>query len=137
MLVMHPNVIYRYGGPAEFQLLLPTMRSGRNPDVAVVLKAKSKSVREDRPPSLVVEVVSRGRDAQKRDYLTKREEYLAYGIEEYWIVDPIKKRVVVLIRDGDAWVERVFSGNQKAQGLVLPGFWARPNEQWKAAAEKP
>ncbi len=82
-------------------------------------------------------MVSSGREAQKRDYVTKREEYLAYGIEEYWIVDPIKKRVVVLIRDGDAWVERVFTGNQKAQGLVLPGFSARPNDLWKAAAQKP
>ena len=27
----------------------------------------------------------------KRDYEVKREEYLAYGLLEYWIVDPLKR----------------------------------------------
>src|SRR5438132_13084614 len=31
----HPGVIYRYGGGAEFQLRLPGMISGRNPDLGV------------------------------------------------------------------------------------------------------
>jgi Uma2 family endonuclease len=133
----HPGLIYRIGGAGEFQLLLPTMLSGRNPDVAVVLKGRSRNARESRYPALVVEVVSPGREAHKRDYVTKREEYLAYGIDEYWIVDTIKKQVMVLVRDGDAWIEQIYKGNQPAQGLVLPGFSVRPNDLWKAAAEKP
>ena len=46
--------------------------------------------------------------------------------------------MTVLIRDGDAWVERVFKAGQVAEGLVLPGFrvasptWARPaDRRWR------
>ena len=99
------------------------MVSGRNPDVAVVLRGTPKDHRGRRPPVLAVEVVSDGGEA--RDYQTKREEYLAFGLREYWIVDPQARRVTVLIRDGDAWVERVFQGDQTIESLVLPGFAGR------------
>ena len=47
-------------------------------------------------PSLVAEVVSRR--GETRDYVTKREEYLALGIPEYWIVDPRDRRVTEILR---------------------------------------
>ncbi|WP_016950964.1 Uma2 family endonuclease [Anabaena sp. PCC 7108] len=50
------------------------------------------------PPLLVVEVVSPNQAS--RDYRYKRSEYAARGIAEYWIVDPIDKKVTVL-----EWVE--------------------------------
>ena len=106
----------------EFRLWLPGMVSGRNPDVAVVLQGAPKDIRGRRVPALAVEVVSAGGEA--RDYETKREEYLAYGLLEYWIVDPQARKVTVLVRDGDAWVERVFQGDQPIASLVLPGFAA-------------
>ncbi len=123
-----PGVIKRSGGAAEFRLWLPGMVSGRNPDVAVVLRNTPRDHRGHRPPVLVFEVVSRGGEA--RDYQVKREEYLAFGLREYWIVDPRARRVTVLIRDGDAWIERVFQGEQAAQGLVLPGFALPLAELW-------
>jgi Uma2 family endonuclease len=124
----HPGLIQRYGGAGEFQLLLPGMISGRNPDVAVVLKGTPKDPRGRRPPSLAIEVVSAG--SETRDYHTKREEYLAYGLREYWIVDPQARKVTVLLRDGSVWVERVFQGEQVIESLVLPGFGARVDELW-------
>src|SRR5436309_1985924 len=54
----HPEIICRYGGGSEFRLWLPGMISGRNPDVAVVLKGTPKDTRGRRPASLAVEVVS-------------------------------------------------------------------------------
>src|SRR4051812_33849901 len=57
----HPGIIYRYGGAAEFHLWLPTMASGRNPDIAVALSNTAKDDEGDRPPSLAIEVVSRGK----------------------------------------------------------------------------
>ena len=104
------------------------MISGRNPDVAVVLRNTPKDHRGHRPPVLAFEVVSKGGEA--RDYQVKREEYLAFGLREYWIVDPLARRVTVLIRDGDAWIERVFQGEQAAEGLVLPGFALPLAELW-------
>lgn len=131
----HPRRIDRYGGGNEFRLWVPGMGSGRNPDVAVALRATPLDVRGRRPASLVVEIVSEGAEAHDRDYNTKRDEYLAYGLREYWIVDPILRRVAVLVRDGDIWVERTFAGDQAAEGLVLPGFAVRLPELWAAAEE--
>ncbi len=132
----HPGMIYRYGGGGEFRLWMPGMISGRHPDVAVVLQGTPKDHRGRRPPSLTMEVVSAGSQARDRDYHAKREEYLAFGLREYWIVDPETHRVVVLRRDGDAWVERAFVDGQAAEGLVLPGFavpvadlWLMPDDE--------
>ena len=44
-----------------------------------------------------------------RDYVEKREEYLALGVKEYWIVDAGKQQIVILRRH--AWqVERASLG---------------------------
>lgn len=45
-------------------------------------------------PNLVVEVTS---DNWREDYIRKRAEYALIDIPEYWIVDPNKKRVRILI----------------------------------------
>ncbi|MBX6316159.1 MAG: Uma2 family endonuclease [Isosphaeraceae bacterium] len=126
----HPGLIHRAGGAGEFRLWLPGRISGRNPDVAVVLRGTPKNPRGRRPPALVMEVVSEESEAHQRDYHTKREEYLAYGLFEYWIVDPEARRVTVLLRDGPIWVERVFVAGQAAEGLVLPGFAVPLSDLW-------
>ena len=131
----YPNRIFRAGGGDAFRLYLPQMVSARHPDVSVTTQGTPRHRRERRPPSLAIEVVSPGSDARQRDYVTKREEYLAYGLLEYWIVDPFERKVIVLVRDGDTWNERVFAGEQAAEGLVLPGFRIPLPELW-AAAEK-
>jgi Uma2 family endonuclease len=126
----HPGVIYRAGGGAEFRLWLPALISGRNPDVAVALRITPRGSRGRRPPSLVFEVVSEGNEAHERDYVTKRAEYLAYGLSEYWIVDLQTKTVTVLIRDGDIWVEQFYRDDQQAVSLVLPGLVIRLPDLW-------
>jgi Uma2 family endonuclease len=124
----HPGVIRRYGGGNEFRFWLPGMISGRNPDLGVVLQGAPKDWRGRRVPALAAEVVSRG--SIKRDYVTKREEYLAYGLQEYWIVDPLKRQVTVLTRRGDTWDEAVFRDDQVIVSLVLPEFTTTVAELW-------
>jgi Uma2 family endonuclease len=124
----HPDIILRYGGGSEFQFVLPRMISGRNPDLAVVLRGAPKDWRGRRIAALAAEVVSRG--SVKRDYETKREEYLAYGLLEYWIVDPLERKVTVLTRRGDTWSEAVFRDDQVIASLVLPGFATTVAELW-------
>ena len=125
----HPDYIYRYGGGNEFRLWLPGLVSGRNPDLAVVLRHAPKDRRGRRLPVLAAEVVSRS--SIERDYVIKREEYLAYGLLEYWIVDPIERKVTVLTRDGDVWAEQVVRGDQVIPSLVLPGFLTTVDELWR------
>jgi Uma2 family endonuclease len=124
----HPGVILRYGGGNEFRFWLPHMISGRYPELGVVLRGALKDWRGRRLPALAAEVVSHG--SVKRDYEFKREEYLAYGLLEYWIVDPLKRIVTVLTRRGDAWNEAVYSEQQVMISLVLPGLKTTVAELW-------
>jgi Uma2 family endonuclease len=124
----HPGVIFRYGGGAEFRIPLPGLISGRNPDMGVVLQGAPKDRRGRRIPVLAAEVVSRS--SLRRDYETKREEYLACGLLEYWIVDPLKLQVTVLTRRGDVWDEQVFRDEQVITSLVLPGLATTVAELW-------
>jgi Uma2 family endonuclease len=124
----HPGVIHRYGGGSEFRFVIPGMISGRNPDLGVVLGGAAKDARGRRLPALAAEVVSRS--SVKRDYEIKRDEYLAYGLHEYWIVDPLKLQVTVLIRRGDAWNKMVFRDEQVIGSLVLPHFATTVAELW-------
>jgi Uma2 family endonuclease len=126
----NPGVVFRAGGAGEFRLWLPSMVSRRNPDVAVALKNTPKDPRGWRPPTLVMEVVSKGSEAHERDYATKREEYLAFGIREYWIVDPQTRLVTILVRDGDAWVEHVFREEQQATSFILSGLAIKVADLW-------
>jgi Uma2 family endonuclease len=126
----HPGIILRAGGGSEYRLWLPSLISGRNPDVAVTLRNTPKDRRGRRPPSLVMEVVSEGSESHHRDHVTKREEYLVFGIREYWVVDPEARSVVQLVRDGDAWVEQKLQGGQKVASLVLPGLEVAVASLW-------
>jgi Uma2 family endonuclease len=129
----HPGIIERAGGGGEFRFWLPGMMSGRHPDVGVVLRGTPKDWRGRRPAALAFEVVSEGREARDCDYIAKRAEYLAYGLREYWIVDPVTKSVTILIRDGDSWIERVYQDDEQAVSLVLPGFSIRVADLWHEA----
>ncbi len=84
---------------------------------------------------MAFEVVAKGAEARERDNVTKRVEYLAYGLLEYWIVDPQDRTVTVLIRDGDAWREQVYRDDQQAPSLVLPGFALRVSDLWNEIEE--
>ncbi len=132
----HPGVIHRAGGGSEYRFRLPVMQSGRHPDVAVTLRNTPRDWRGLRRASLAFEVVSTGAEARERDYVIKRAEYLAYGLLEYWIVDPWERTVTVLVRDGDSWREQVYRNDQGAEGLVLPGFMVRVADLWAAIEEE-
>ncbi|MBE9229104.1 Uma2 family endonuclease [Phormidium sp. LEGE 05292] len=62
------------------------------------------------PPLLAFEVVSP--ESVSRDYRFKRSEYAALEIPEYWIVDPMKSKVTVLLWEEGLYEETVFIGNQ-------------------------
>lgn len=117
-----PGTVYYAASGADCALRLPGMESERHPDRAVYLTAPPEG---DQPwnhwaPDLVVEVVSKG--GEERDYKEKREEYLAAGVREYWIVEPEDQSVLVLTRRGDVWEERALRTSDTLRSSVLPGF---------------
>ncbi len=128
----HPGSIDRFGGGGEFYLRVPAMRSGRHPDLGVVLVDTPSDDRGRDKPSLVAEVVSAGSKA--RDYQSKRQEYLAFGIRAYWIVDLYKREVTILVRreggEPATWDEHVIGGDAVIASDVLPGFVTTAAELW-------
>ena len=70
------------------------------------------------PPLLVVEMVSPKQEA--RDYRYKRTEYAGRHIAEYWIVDPIAQKVILLEWVEGLYEERVYLGNEAMISPFLP-----------------
>ena len=113
------------------EIQVPILREGdsanRYPDLVVLrpehilLTASRLTITLDMPPpQLVVEVVSPGRVGRDRDYISKRSQYAARSIPEYWIVDPQEQMIIVLRLESDQYVEvGVFQGEQV---LVSPTF---------------
>ena len=132
----HPGLILRIGRGSDVQYILPELQTDRNPDLAVVFRAiETVDPRGRRLSVLGVEVVSPGNRARSRDYEAKREDYLAVGLLEYWIVDPDERQVMVLVRrelDGVAgWEERIFQGGEVIVSDLLPGFAGTVEELWR------
>lgn len=130
----HPKKILRLAHGSDVRLLIPELDSDRHPDLGVIFRGAPLNRRGRQIPALVVEVVSPGREAHQRDYQEKREEYLALGIAEYWIVDLQTRQVTVLVRHdqpgGPAWDERVFVGDEVIASVLLPGFAGRVSDLW-------
>ncbi|HEX8204379.1 MAG TPA: Uma2 family endonuclease [Isosphaeraceae bacterium] len=124
----HPGVIVLKAGSGECRLRLPGMQSDRHPDQAIYLSSPPPGLKPWTRwvPDIVVEVVSRR--GEDRDYVEKREEYLRAGVREYWILDPIKRRMLVLQRAGDVWRERVVKADVAYRTRLLPGLVVRPSE---------
>lgn len=128
----NPEVIRRVPEGSGVQLVIPEWESERHPDLSVIFLNTPPNERGRRMPRLVIEVVSPGRSARDRDYLTKREEYLTFGIEEYWIVDPELRQVKVNSRSvsGNAWVDRDFRDDEVIESGLLKGFGVRVGSLW-------
>jgi Uma2 family endonuclease len=76
-------------------------------------------------PTIVVEFVSADRRDRLRDYEEKRDEYLAIGVCESWVVDRFLRKLTVFrpgIRPGDGFDSLVFDESQSYESPILPGF---------------
>jgi Uma2 family endonuclease len=106
------------------------------PDVGYVCAKRLHLVQEnhmDGGPDIAVEVVTR--DSRSRDYGEKRELYESAGVMEYWIVDPLQRRVEFL-RLQDGKYELVpLENNCIFRSQVVPGLWI--NIEWLLAKPVP
>jgi Uma2 family endonuclease len=74
-------------------------------------------------PNLMVEFVSPGSRNAKRDRVLKRRVYGKQCVQEYWIVDPLKRSVEVY-RLSEESLELVvaLTGNEELVSPLLPGL---------------
>ena len=97
----------------------------REPDVVFMLTEHASRMGNDfwDGADLVMEVVS---DKNRpHDIKKKRIEYAKAGIPEYWIVDPKKETITVLVLKGRSktYTELgTFKKGQRAASKLLPGF---------------
>lgn len=97
----------------------------RVPDIAVIRQrneGRVKSTHIDGPPDLVVEIVSP--DSQDRDRREKFHEYQAGGVPEYWIVDPVSKRLDAF-RLNEGVYELYPPVEDRVEAAALPGLYVR------------
>lgn len=94
------------------------------PDVLVVLNANLDKATEDGvigAPDLVVEVISPY--SGPHDRITKYEKYARAGIPEYWLANPEKRTVeVMVLEDGTYRSPGIFQGQDTLPSRVVPGF---------------
>jgi Uma2 family endonuclease len=124
-------------GP-EFPVRLASIRRVRSPDLMFISSAKLSKLRPtylDGPPDLVMEIVSP--DSEARDWRDKYGDYQSTGVREYWVVDPLSKRLDAytlgrskqysLIQPDD--VGRIHS-------KVLKGLFVNPQWLWRSPLPK-
>jgi len=74
-------------------------------------------------PDLVIEVLSPGRDNERRDRVVKRRLYARFGVKEYWIAS-LQNRTIEIYRLKDGMLEHTVTldETQQISTELLPGF---------------
>jgi Uma2 family endonuclease len=71
-------------------------------------------------PDLVIEILSRS--TAKRDRGVKKEIYAANGVREYWLVDPVRRRVTIFQRGDEGFDDGTVFTSGRVTSLVLAGL---------------
>jgi len=95
---------------------------GRKPDVSVFLPGGAIPPRRGpgrAPPDIVVEVISSSARDARRDRIEKAENYAAFGVRYYWLIDPDDRTFEIFERDPAGRYVRVSAAAEGA--FDVPG----------------
>lgn len=116
---------HRNGQLLDYSLSEHTIRtqhSRRRADRVIwVGLGRVPNVRRD-VPAIAIEFVSEGRRNRIRDFEHKRDEYLAAGVQEYWVIDRFRRQMTVFRRDGQAIAQVLVAERETCATPLLPGF---------------
>lgn len=96
------------------------------PDVLFVSRARVAVITEQNiqgAPDLIVEILSER--TRKHDEITKRKLYERYGVQEYWIVDPVLETIKVYHLTDQGYnriAEHCREANDTLTTPLLPGL---------------
>jgi Uma2 family endonuclease len=94
------------------------------PDVVVILPDRLGIVQKTvvGTPNLVVEVLSSGHEARRRDLEAKRELYFRRGVLEYWALD-LDGRVLIRMTRGESdWLTEELAAADTVRTPLLPAW---------------
>jgi len=109
-----PNAAYRLNEQNVYQ-----------PDLAFVFADRLDQAGEvffDGAPDLAVEIVSPS--SRQYDYVEKLVNYGRFGVQEYWLIDPIL-RSVSLYGNVSGQLVAIPAQDGVLRSRLLPGFWLR------------
>ncbi len=89
----------------------------------------------DGPPDLDLEIVAP--ESTSRDYRVKSQEYEAFGIREYWIVDPQAEIVEAAALDADGVYRPLPIVEGRIASTVIPGWFLKPEWLWTDPPRNP
>ena len=100
---------------------IETKRNRRRAD-RVIWAGLGRLPGPNEPPTIIIELVSKGKINQERDYIAKRAEYREIGVKEYWIIDRFAKTMTVCRFAADRDQELVIAADQTYATTLLPGY---------------
>lgn len=87
-------------GGSEVKFRVP--RGGRKSDASVYLPGSRKPPRRGvvrTPPDILLEVISSSPRDERRDRVEKMDEYAAFGVRWYWLIDPVARLLEIYALD--------------------------------------
>jgi Uma2 family endonuclease len=110
-----------YVAPTDV-LLSPT--TVVQPDILFIRRGNMGIITElniQGPPDLCIEVLSPGTESVDRE--RKMAVYARYGVQEYWIVNPMRQTVSTYSRDGDRFTLKIeAAGDDAVTSDAITGF---------------
>ncbi len=78
-------------------------------------------------PDMLVEILSPS--SRSRDWSEKRELYAQYGVQEYWIIDPVERKIWIMrLRKGALEIAGEYGAGDTAASSTVAGFGVRVDE---------
>jgi Uma2 family endonuclease len=118
-----------------FVLKLPNRKRGREPDLFVVLHDNSRTLHDtymEGAADIVIEVLSPA--TQRVDRGDKFDEYEGGGVQEYWIIDPVRNDALLYRLNSDGvYMRQNEDGNGNYTTPLLRKFRLHVPTLWQPA----
>lgn len=124
--------------PAPFNMQLPHLGRGREPDILFVSRDRLEIVQETHlaeAADLVIEIVSP--ESVGRDRGEKFVEYEAAGVREYWLIDPDRQQAEFYHLAENGRYRLIPPADEgRFHSAVLPNFWLQVDWLWQEPLPK-
>ncbi|HEY83894.1 MAG TPA: Uma2 family endonuclease [Chloroflexi bacterium] len=123
--------------PAPFNMKMPHINRGREPDVLFVCQERLHIVQSSHlsdAADMVIEIVSP--ESVGRDRGEKFVEYEAAGVREYWLIDPDRQQAEFYYLADDERYRLLPTADGVFRSQVLPHFWIKVAWLWQEPLPK-